>query len=114
MKYLIIALTLSACAPLGDLVGNNGTAISNAADSTTLDEQAGIYATNAYTAASTLGRRLVVAGVIDKAKFKDADNKGYAAVQTLRAAYEAGNSRNYSDAIRRAYAAVNDIKALVK
>lgn len=113
-KVILIAFALSACAPLGDLIGNNGTAISNAAAATTLDEQAGIYATDAYTAASLLGAKLVKAGLLDKAKFQAADNKGYTAVLALHAAYEAGNQPNYSAAIAKTYGAVTDIKALVK
>lgn len=111
---LCAALALSACQPLSDVVGNNGTAISNAADKTTLDEQAGIDATDLYTAASLFGARLATAGLIDKAKFKAADNKGYAAVQAIHAAYESGNAPNYLAAIAQAKIAVADIKSLVK
>lgn len=115
-KVLMIACAagLASCTPLGGVLNNAGTVISNAADATTLDEQVGIDATTAYTAASLLGARLVSAGVIDKVKFKSADNKGYAAVLAIRAAYEAGNSKNYIIAIRNAYSSVDDIKALVK
>lgn len=107
-------VALAGCAPLGDMLGNNGTAISNVAAATTLDEQVGIDATTAYTAASLLGARLVKAGLIDKAAFKAADNKGYAAVQVIRRAYLAGNEQSYAAAVRQAYASVADVKALVK
>lgn len=118
MKFVFLALcaamTLAACAPMGDIVGNNGTAISSAADKTTLDEQAGIDATALYTATSLLGARLATAGLINKAAFKAADNKGYAAVQAIHAAYEAGNAPNYLAAIAQAKSAAGDIKSLVK
>lgn len=112
-QVILIALALSACHPLGNLVGNNGTAISNAADKTTLDEQAGIDATAAYVAASRLGYVLAKNGLIDKAAFKDADNKGYAAVQVIHDAYETGNAQNYLTAIAKAKKARDDIADLV-
>ncbi len=117
MKRTILfaaAMSLAGCAPLADVMGNNGTAISNAADATTLDEKVGIDATNAYTAASLLGAKLATAGIIDKAAFKAADNKGYAAVQLIHTAYVAGNQRNYLAAASQVWGAVADIKALVK
>lgn len=116
MKMIIMglaALSLTACAPMADIVGNNGTAISNAADKTTLDEQAGIDATAGYTAASKLGYVLAKNGLIDKVMFKDYDNKGYAAVQVIHDAYEAGNAANYITAIAKAKKARDDIAALV-
>lgn len=114
-RYLILcaALSLTACAPMADIVGNNGTAISNAADKTTLDEQAGIDATAAYVATSKLGYVLAKNGLIDKAAFKAADNKGYAAVQVIHDAYETGNAANYMTAIAKAKKARDDIAALV-
>lgn len=86
----------------------------NVADSTALDEQIGITATNAYTAASKLGTALAASGVIDKAQFKAADQKGYEAVQALHTAYLAGNSTNYVAAASNAYAAAAQITALIK
>lgn len=84
------------------------------ADKTALDEQAGITATVAYTAASRLGLALARAGIIDKAKFKALDARGYAAVLAIKAAYDAGNSASYFAAIEQAKAATAQISALVK
>lgn len=107
-------LAVLACSPLGGLTGNNGTVISNAADATVLDEKIGIGAESAYAAGSTLGRRLAEAGLIDKAKFKAADNKAYQALRVMRAMYDAGNADGYLTAAMKVHAAVADIRALVK
>jgi hypothetical protein len=82
------------------------------ADRTTIDEAVGIGATNAYTAASRMGAALARAGLIDKAKFKAADQRGIEAVRALRIAYLTLNATKYADAIDRAYAAVAAMSAL--
>ena len=111
---LSVSLAVMACAPIGNVIANNGTALSNAADATVLDEKVGIGAESAYATASTLGRRLAQAGLIDKARFKAADEKAYRALMLMRAAYDAGNAENYLTAAMTVHAAVADIRALVK
>ena len=69
MKTFMIALALGLSACSGAVRENP---VANYAEQTVLDEKSGIAATEAYTAASTLGRRLVQAGLIDKAAFKAA------------------------------------------
>ena len=110
MKRLIIiaALTLASCGPLNTLPPPP----SAVADATKLDENVGRAATNAYTAASTLGRQLALAHQIDKAKFKKLDQKGYDLVLAIRAAYEAGNATSYADLIVKLNATVAQIKGL--
>lgn len=82
------------------------------ANRTTLDEALGIGATNAYTAASRMGAALARAGLIDKARFKAADQAGIEAVRALRRAYLTLNASKYNEAIDRAYAAVAAMSAL--
>lgn len=110
MRYLVLAalLALSACA------GTLPTGPSNVAEATVLDEKIGIGAEAAYTTATKLGTALARAGLIDKAKFKGADAKAYAALAAVRTAYRAGNATSYAAAIAELYAAVADIRALVK
>lgn len=103
------ALSLSACTG----TGLNSTP-AGVADQTRLDEQVGIGAEVAYTTATKLGTALATAGVIDKAAFKRADAKAYAALLTVRSAYRAGNSADYITASAQVYAAVAEIQALVK
>lgn len=109
MKVLLMSVALAltpACTTLTE-------GPQPAAESTVLDEKAGILATEAYTAASTLGYRLAVLGAIDREKFKDADTVGYMAVQALREAYLAGNAVTYAEAIARVYEAVAMIRGLL-
>lgn len=108
-KLIAVALlcALPACATLP-------TSPVAVADKTLLDEKIGIAATVGYTAASTLGNRLSRLGVIDRAQFQALDQKGYAAVLAIRAAYLTGNATNYASAIEQAKAATAAIGGLVK
>lgn len=110
-----IALTIALCASLSACnVGGVSTlpAPSTVADSTKLDENIGRTATNAYTAASTLGRQLALAGHIDKARFKALDQKGYDLVLAIRSAYEAGNASDYLTLTAKLNATIAQIKGL--
>jgi len=109
------ALLLALCAPLsacGPLSVSTLPPPSVIADSTVLDEAAGRLATNAYTAASTLGRQLALAGHIDKARFKALDQKGYDLVLAIRSAYEAGNASDYLTLTAKLNATIAQIKGL--
>ena len=110
MKCLTIlaAFALASCGPIRALPP----AASPLAEATKLDENIGRTATNAYTAASTLGRELALAGHIDKARFKALDRKGYELVLAIRAAYEAGSAASYVALITRLNAIVTQIKEL--
>lgn len=84
------------------------------ANTTTLDEKAAITAETAYSAASLLGAKLADAGLIDRAKFRAADQAGYTALLAVRAAYKAGNAPGFGTAVLQLNAAVMDIKSIAK
>lgn len=105
---ILAALALASCAPVNTLPPPP----SSVANATKLDENLGRVATNAYTAASTLGRQLALAGHIDKAKFKALDQKGYNIVLAIHSAYLAGNATDYVELIAHLNATVAQIKGL--
>lgn len=111
MKRFLIAVAL-CLVPLAACVPSESPATT--ANATVLDEQVGIGTEAAYTAAATLGTALAQAGVIDRAKFKTLDRQAYDALLVVRRAYAAGNAADYATAATRVYAAVAQIKALVK
>lgn len=114
-------LSLPACA-MNSATGAAGPVLdatvptkpADVANKTTLDERLAIGATVSYTAASRLGTALATAGLIDKARFKALDAQGYAAVQAVKAAYDAGNATSYTAAIDRVNATVAAINTLVR
>jgi len=110
MKHLALAFLLPLCACQTGAINSAG----SVAATTVLDEQIGIGAEAAYTTAATLGTALAKAGIIDVAKFKALDNQAYSALLVTRSAYLAGNASDYLAASVKVYAAVAQIKALVK
>jgi hypothetical protein len=102
---LLLALPACATLPVAPVA---------VADKTVLDEKIGIAATVGYTAASTLGNRLSLLGVIPRAQFQALDQRGYDAVIAIRAAYLTGNAVSYLAAIEQAKAATAAIGGLVK
>lgn len=111
MKRIALALCLALPACHFGSVLTNGSTPANA---TTLDEKLGVGAEATYQTGNKLGAALVTAGLMDKAKFKDADNKAYTALLAVRAAYKAGNATDYATAVAQVNAAVAEIRALVK
>jgi len=88
---------------------------STLADKTVLDEQGALAAELAYKAARLAVETGVDAGVIKGAnatRFAALDSKAFAALQTVRAAYRAGNATTYSAALTQARAAISDLLAL--
>lgn len=113
MKHLILAasLALGACttAPLP--------VPATVADSTILDEQAALSVELAYQAAATALLTANRAGVIPdatKPRLKAADQRAYAAVLAVRAAYRAGNATGYSAALTDARGAVTAFLTAIK
>lgn len=82
---------------------------------TTLDEKAAIGVETAYTAAARAAKLAITSGAVtDPAKIRqigDADNRAFAAVQAVRAAYAAGNANSYAAAFVEADAAVKALLA---
>jgi hypothetical protein len=114
----LAALVLSGCTAATQAVTGGPVVV---ADQTKLDEQVGLSLTLAYTAAAkaaalaiTLadasGHPLSSATV---QKIGQLDQRAFAAVTAVRAAYLAGNGSNYLSAISGARAAVNDILAAI-
>lgn len=109
LKLILAAFCLTplvACTPV--------TSPSNVSQGTVIDEKAALGAELAYTTSAKLGLALVQAGLIDKEKFKAANDKAYAALLIVRQAYKTANAANFDYAITQLYAAVNDINTLVK
>lgn len=116
MMAWALAFLPVACSPgqSGTAAGSMPSGPAALANSTTLDEKAAITAETAYSAASLLGAKLADAGLIDRAKFRAADQTGYTALLAVRAAYKAGNADGFAAAILQLNAAVMDIKSIAK
>ncbi len=140
----LVALSLSGCAPLlsGLLSAGGAPAPRQAAERTTLDERFALGAETLYATAAEAGRlafRLrviqptqspaalepqfcqnVVANRIDTGtldtggKVMALDCRAYAAVLTIRAAYEAGNATSYQQAYDRGMVVFNDMLRLIQ
>lgn len=109
---LLLPAALAGCG--GGGAGAIPTSPAAVADGTVLDEKAAITAETAYTAASTLGLRLAEAGIIDRAKFKAADERAYRATLLVRGAYITGNAETFASAISQVNDAVAEIRELAK
>jgi hypothetical protein len=87
---------------------------SDVAQSTVLDEKAGIAAETLYTAASKVGQNLVAAGRMSRETYRALDQRAYTALLVTRAAYRAGNAASYNAAmieeINAAYAIFAEVK----
>lgn len=117
----LAALSLCACSALGtaDIVASTGATAADAAgaappasyaDRTTLDEATMGLAESAYKLANLAVELGVDVGQIKGTRaawFKDADNRAFAALGTLRTAYRTGNAASF----RAAYA---ELKTLLQ
>lgn len=87
------------------------TAPAQIADRTTLDEQAALAVELAYQAAATA---VLATGAEKRADVRAADQRAYAAVKAVRAAYDAGNAASYLAATVSARAAVASLLTAIK
>lgn len=102
------ALTVSACSPMASEPAT-------VADKTKLDEQSMLSAETLYYSGNTLAQIAFDTGKLtadQRAKVKAADNKAYSALLTLRAAYRAGNSKSYFEALSELLKASAEITTL--
>jgi hypothetical protein len=118
MKRIIVvvcaALALSGCGLTG--LAALPTSPQAVANETVLDEQAILAVELAYKAARLACETGVDAGAIrgaNAARFAEIDNRAYAAVQTARRAYRAGNATGYGAALAEARAAINEMLNLL-
>ena len=118
MRAIVMGLALSVsatglggCASLG--LSGSPAAVT---DGVLLDEQAAVGVELAYKAARMLTESLVKSGVIrgDLAtRVAAADRRAYATVRAARAAYAAGRSTSYTEAVLLAQGAITDLLAAV-
>ena len=118
MKYFLVlpaVLALAACNPgvLGPILSPSAIA-----DRTKIDEQAGITVTLAYTAAARAATLAIRTGMVKDratiARIGELDTRAFRAVDAVRAAYNAGNSSAYVDALTQANAAIGELLASFK
>ena len=116
MKPLILATLplalVAACTTTGGLP-----APGTVADRSVLDERLALSAELAYQAAATALLTANRAGIISasaRPRLKAADERAYAAVLAVRAAYRAGNSYSYAEAATRAQDAVAAFLTAIK
>ena len=111
------AMSLSGCATLATAVGPPDNLLPGvAADKTVLDEQVAISVELAYQAAVLTVSTATKAGLVKGAlaeKLLDADRAAYQAVLAVRAAYDTGNARSYSEAALSAQTAIRGVIALI-
>lgn len=111
-----LALTLPGCAGMTG-IPNIPAAPVEVADKTTLDESGARGAELSYKAFRTALEMAVDYGVLKGAAAEKAaklDNDAYSLVLVARAAYRAGNARNYKEAVDAALAAVGAATNAVK
>jgi len=117
MKRLLCAVALSAAVLTGACQFGTVPTPSSVAQSTVLDEQVAITAELAYKAARTAVEVAVDAGLLKgrrAAAVAAADNRAYAAVQAVRAAYRTGNAASYATAATEAQNAVTAMLSAIK
>jgi hypothetical protein len=111
----LAAVSLSACAPVVDAVTGGPVTVS---DKSKLDEQVGLTATLAYTAAARAAALAIQTGLVKNPatiqRIGQLDARAYAAVQALRQAYLAVNGTAYLAALSQARQAVADLLAAVR
>ena len=116
MKKLLVlfaAVSLTGCAPL--LAGLTPPPPATYADRTILDEQAASGVELAYKAARIAVETGVDGGLIvgeNASRFRVLNRQAYAAVQTARAAYAAGNAQTYGAAVAEAKSLINQMLTL--
>lgn len=118
MRKLILAaalaLSVSGCGASGGL--NIPAAPVEVADQTTLDERGAIAVEVAYKAFRTAAEFGTDAGMIrgeTATRVARLDDLAFAAVGAARAAYRAGNSESYEEAVKTALAAVGKAMAAI-
>lgn len=112
--FVAAALSLCACAAPQSAIGGLPAAPAELADRTTLDEQTALGIELAYQAAAFAVLTATDAGLIRGAiaeQVAACDRAAHSAVVALRAAYDAGNARSYSDAAKIARKAVGALLA---
>lgn len=109
MKAMIalIALSLSACTA-GTPPPTTPAAVD---DTTTFDEQAALAVELAYQAAA---QTVLATGAAKSPAVKAADQRAYAAVKAVRAAYDAGNAQGYLAAVVSARSAVASLLSAIR
>lgn len=113
MRKMKIALALSTAPLMMACPGPYVPPPSSVADHTRMDEVGRTGIGLAYVTASRLGNALSQAGGIDRAAFQSLDNRGYAVLLRVRAAYAAGNSDDYQAAVNELKLIIEDINNLV-
>lgn len=101
MKRLVIAVALSLAACNQGQVQTAGSQAVVAADAT-------------YVAASKFGETMVKLDKLDKTKFKDLDNRAYAALLAVRAAKNSATATDITTATTNLSAAVAALYAAVQ
>lgn len=114
----LLALALTACAPLLGALTGLPAAPAAVADKTIVDEQAALSVELAYQTATQLVLTANRAGLLKddslRARVRAADQTAYQGVLAARAAYRAGNAADYGAAAATARAAISDILSAVK
>jgi len=110
MLAAALAVSLPGCATIP-------TAPADLANQTKLDEQAALSIELAYQAAALAVSTAADLGVLrgaNASKAAEIDRRAYSAVKSVRAAYDAGNSASYANALIFARAEVASLLAAVK
>ncbi len=110
---ILLSLGLVACSTVTSVVPSPAVV----ADRTVLDERHALRAEQLYQASATVvlaANRLGLIPAATRSRIKAADAKAYAAVRAVRAAYDAGNARDYAAARTIAEQAVADLLAAVR
>jgi hypothetical protein len=113
LSIALLCLGLAACGPLNSLPP----APAALADKTLLDEQSALSVELAYQAEALTLRTALRSGLLtgDAATRAAAlDNRAYAAVTAVRAAYDAGNASGYAEALLNARQAIAATLTLLK
>jgi hypothetical protein len=112
-----IAMGLASCGVASAALGPPENLVpAAAADQTVLDEQVAISVELAYQAAVLTVSTATKAGLVKGAtaeKLLAADNKAYQAVLAVRAAYDTGNARSYTEAATAAQNAIRQVVSLI-
>jgi hypothetical protein len=119
ISITLLCLGLVACSPMASQNGLAGLPPAPVvlADQTILDEQASLSVELAYQASALTLRTAFRAGLLKgdaAARAAAADNTAYAAVQAVRAAYDAGNATSYATSLLKARTAVTNALTLLK
>lgn len=119
MKKIILAIALGVSSLSVTACSSFLESPASVSNSTKLDEQAAIGVNLAYKSfrlavETAVEAKLIVPGSPLALKVADLDNRAFAAVQAVDAAYKAGNSTDYTVAVARAYVAIDAAVAAIK